>query len=331
MGASISFEYFNNIPRLPLTQIPTPLVELKKLSAFLKGPRIFMKREDLVGFAMGGNKVRKFEFFMADALQKGADCCIAIGGIQSNHTRVAAASALHCGLKAYLLLMGEKPPHIRGNLLLDYMLGAEIIYIPEFLDFEGRTKAMLKLAETLEKDGYKPYVLPAVCPLGCLGPLMAMEEALKQAMDINFDYQFVPIGSSETMVGLIVGAKHAGPKFETVGICTTRKKELINPTIEDLSIKLNDLFGGDQEARFNYSLLDGYLGKAFHPTQEGLDAIRLVAKTEGIFLDPIYTGKAMAAMIDLIQKKKFSQSENLLFWNTASSPIFFAYEDYLRP
>jgi 1-aminocyclopropane-1-carboxylate deaminase/D-cysteine desulfhydrase-like pyridoxal-dependent ACC family enzyme len=332
MDALMSFEFYNDIPRLSLAQSPTPLAELKKLSDFLKGPRIFMKREDLSGFAMGGNKVRKFEFFMADALQKGADCCIAIGGIQSNHTRVTAASALHCGLKTYLLLMGEKPSDVRGNLILDYLLGSEIVYIPEMFDFEGRLNAMLRLADNLKRDGKKPYVLPVVSPLGCMGPLMAMEETLKQAemMNIHFSHQFVSVGSGETLVGLVMGVAFGEAELETVGVCIGRNKEQITPILEDLIDKFKALVLRNQKkGSLKYSLLDTYLGKSGHPTKEGLDAIRLVAKTEGIFLDPIYTGKAMAAILDLIQKRRFRQDENILFWNTSSPPIFFAYDDYL--
>lgn len=332
MDALMSFEFYNDIPRLPLAQSPTPLVELKKLSDFLKGPRIFMKREDLSGFAMGGNKVRKFEFFMADALQKGADCCIAIGGIQSNHTRVTAASALHCGLKTYLLLMGEKPSDVRGNLILDYLLGAEIVYVPEIFDFEGRLNSMRRLADNLKRDGKKPYVLPVVSPLGCIGPLMAMEETLKQAemINIHFSHQFVPVGSGETLVGLVMGVAFGEEELETVGVCIGRNKEQITSILEDLIDKFKDLVRNQKKGSLKYSLLDAYLGKAGHPTKEGLDAIRLVAKTEGIFLDPIYTGKAMYAMIDLIKKKRLNRTENILFWNTSSPPIFFAFNDYLE-
>jgi 1-aminocyclopropane-1-carboxylate deaminase/D-cysteine desulfhydrase-like pyridoxal-dependent ACC family enzyme len=325
-----SFEPFYGFPRVLLAQTPTPLIELKRLSALLKGPRIFMKREDLSGFAMGGNKVRKFEFFMADALQKGADCCIAIGAIQSNHARVAAAAALHSGLKAYLLLMGESPSELKGNLLLDTLLGAEIIYIPGISDFGGRLKAMVNLVDRLKEEGRKPYVLPVVSPLGCLGPCMAMVETLDQAesTEVDFGHQLVAVGSGETLLGLIFGATLKKSKVKTLGVCIGRRKELMIPTLEQLTSELLDLTGeAQQEVNLHYSLSDDFLGDPGHPTREGLEAIRLVARTEGVFLDPIYTGKAMATLIDLIQKKKFSAAENVLFWNTSSPSIFFAYDD----
>lgn len=331
MDAPTSFEFFNGFPRLPLANIPTPLIELKKLSALLKGPRIFMKREDLTGFAMGGNKVRKFEFFMAEALQRGADCCLAIGAVQSNHARMAAASALYCELKAYLLLMGDQPSDTRGNLLLDYMLGAEVTYIPTIADFEERMKVLSDLADRLQRDGNKPYVLPVTSALGCLGPMMAMEEALKQtrSMGVRMDHQFIAVGTGETLVGLTLGADLNRVTLETLGICIGRKKREMIHTLEKMGTQIRELIPENSPIGLGCSLTDDYLGKAGHPSKEGLDAIRLVAKTEGIFLDPIYTGKAMAAMLDMIQKKRFNRDENLLFWNTSSSPIFFAFDDYL--
>jgi len=200
---------------------------------------------------MGGNKVRKFEFFMADALQNDKDCCIAIGAIQSNHARVAAASALHCGLAAYLLLMGERPPVEKGNLTLDYMLGAKITYIPPIFDFQERLNAMQKLGDSLEQRGRNPYVFPVVSPMGCLGPLMAMQETLKQAemMNIHFDHQFIPVGSGVRLAGLVMGAVFESPELETVGVCIGRDRELMKLIFENLCVQFADIIGlrGDEK------------------------------------------------------------------------------------
>jgi 1-aminocyclopropane-1-carboxylate deaminase/D-cysteine desulfhydrase-like pyridoxal-dependent ACC family enzyme len=292
-----------------------------------------MKREDLSGFAMGGNKVRKFEFFMADALQHKADCLVAIGAVQSNHTRIAATCGLSCGLEPYLLLMGEQPNELRGNLLLEHILGAEIEYIPKLFSFEERLQAMCGLTRRLKRKGRKPYVLPVSDPLGCFGPLQAMEETLQQAnlMDVDFDCQVVPVGSGETLLGLAMGVVLKGSHCETLGMCIGRGKGDMASLLNTLAVQLPDLIAGDvMPSDMRYSLLDDYLGVAGEPTPEGLAAIELVGRAEGIFLDPIYTGKAMAGMLDLIRHGRFSSSQNVLFWNTSSAPIFFAYDTYVK-
>lgn len=319
--------------RLPLAVSPTPLKELKRLSALLRGPRIFVKQEDLSGFGMGGNKVRKFEFFMAEALKEKADSCIAIGGIQSNHVRVAAASAVHCGLEAHLLLMGEKPSITTGNLILDYLLGAKVSYIPSLSGFDERMAAMNAVADKLQEEGRRPYVVPVVDPMGCLGPMMAAEEALQQAKEahVRFTHQIIPVGSGESLLGVAAGASVSGADIETLGVCVGRRQELMAPIVAETGKGLIEaLRAKDRAVRLTYSLLDEYLGEYGYPTKQGLEAIRLLARTEGIFLDPVYGGKAMAALLDLIAKGRFEPTDGVLFWNTTSPPIFFAFDGYTR-
>lgn len=187
---------------------------------------------------------------------------------------------------------------------------------------------MLALAEDLRREGKNPYVLPVVGALGCIGPMMAMEEALRQtrSMGIRISGQFIAAGTGESLVGLAIGVERNGAELETVGVCIGREQRRLSPVVERLKTEAKVLISENPQSRANYHITDDYLGEAGHPTKEGLEAIRLIAKTEGIFLDPIYTGKAMAAMVDMIRKRRFGRNDNLLFWNTSSAPIFFAYD-----
>lgn len=171
--------------------------------------------------------------------------------------------------------MGERPSDVKGNLLLDYMLGAEVIYIPMIVDFEERMKVVLDLADRLQREGKRPFALPVVGKLGCLGPMMAMEETLRQtrSLGVYIDHQFIAVGSGETLVGMTLGAELNGATLKTIGVCIGRKKEEMVPPLEKLGTQARELISANSKTSLDYSLTDDYLGKAGHPVKEGLDAI----------------------------------------------------------
>lgn len=321
------------LPRIRLGQLPTPLEEAKRLSDALGGPRIYLKRDDLTGIGLGGNKVRKLEYIIGKALEEGADTLVVCGGFQSNMARVSAAMANRVGLKAELVLgglPGEPRPPV-GNLLLDHLLGAGVRYVDtvprwEFGEF------LEEVADELRGQGHRPYVLApgGSSPEGMAGYFNATLEMADQFSEQGIEpgRVFVAVGSGSTYGGLVLGAMHADPTFEVVGISVSRTSEYLRDKIPQLASDAIGLLGLDKAAEGgDLSTYDQYVGEGYGALTDGAcEAIRLVAETEGVFLDPVYTGKCMAGLIDLIRKGVIGRNETVVFVHTGGSPALFAYD-----
>jgi 1-aminocyclopropane-1-carboxylate deaminase/D-cysteine desulfhydrase-like pyridoxal-dependent ACC family enzyme len=315
--------------KLKLINQFTPFEELVKFSSYLGGPRIWVKREDLISFAMGGNKVRKMEFYLAEALEMGADTVVSIGAEQSNHTRAASAACARLGLKSVVLVMGKRPEKIKGNLLLNQLLKARLIYLNRHIDnFEERAQAMQTVAARYEEKGYKVSILPVSGERGCLGPYFACREMLSQAEAINLPirHQIVAVGSGESFVGMQLAAAQKG-NVKTHGICIGRRVDQMLPIVHTLYQKAFKLIQKMKPAEIpTFRLYDDYLGTPGVPSDKSRAAIRKFACLEGVFLDPIYTGKVMVGLMDLVKKREVSKDETVVFWHTGNPSMFFAYE-----
>jgi D-cysteine desulfhydrase family pyridoxal phosphate-dependent enzyme len=318
-----------DLPRVPLAFLPTPLEELGRLTKVLGGPRLFVKRDDQTGLATGGNKARKLEFLVADALDKGADLLITAGGLQSNHTRQTAAAAARYGLNSHLVLSGEAPADWHGNLLLDRMLGASFSWAGE-KDLYGLEEAMAQVAEARRAEGWKPYVIPVggSNAVGATGYVLAMLELGEQlaAQSLEIERIVVASGSAGTQAGLAVGARAIGFEGQIVGISIAAGQDILLPMLAALAGETAALLGLDYAfSPADFTLYDDYLGGGYGVMGRAeREAIELLARVEGILADPVYTGRALAGLIDLIRRGVFKAGENVLFWHTGGTPALFA-------
>jgi D-cysteine desulfhydrase len=323
-----------NLPRLPIAHLPTPLEEMLRLSEALGGPRLFVKRDDQTGLATGGNKARKLEFLVAEAIEKGADTLITAGAVQSNHARQTAAAAARFGLRCCLFLGGESPHHWTGNLLLDQLLGAEIRWAGE-RERPQVMQLMEEMAAEEKQAGHHPYIIPygGSNPVGATGYVAAMEELMGQleARDLHVDRVVFATSSGGTQSGLMVGAKALGFPGRIEGISVSKTSDVVKASLEELVVEITARLGLDLSfASEDFIVHDDYLGEGYAkmgpPEQE---AIWLTARTEGLLVDPVYTGRAMAGLIDLIRRGVFGRDETVLFWHTGGTPALFAYADEL--
>ena len=321
----------DRLPRIRLAYLPTPLEELPRLTKALGGPRLYIKRDDQTGLAGGGNKARKLEFSVAEALRQGADTLITLGGVQSNHCRQTAAAAARCGLRCIVVLRGHAPATSNGNLLLDYLLGAQVVFSGD----RTREAVAEDVAKEQRAAGHRPHLIPvgASNEIGAVGFVAAIEELDSQLKEqrLNVDHVVFASSSFGTQAGLCVGAKAIGfaPQIAAIAIDSSRAElqagvaALADATTRRLGLKLT--FTPDEFVAY-----DGYLGAGYaimgDPEKE---AISLVARTEGILLDPVYTGRAMAGLIDLIRKGEFGKDETIVFWHTGGSAALYAYADQL--
>ena len=324
------------LPRISLGNYPTPLTEAHHLSAALGGPRIIIKRDDLTGLALGGNKCRKLEFVMADAKLKGVDTIITTGGSQSNFALQAAAAARMLDMEAYLVLVKGVHAEMQGNLLLHDILDSNVRLLEASEISDVTSEAMLAkmnaLADELSRQGRHPLVIPvgAHTPLGVVGWINAVDEIWQQLQNQNIDARYIVLahGSSGTQAGLEVGVRYLKLPLKVIGVSISRKKDLAisrlvnigNETAKLLNLDLT--FTPDE-----ITVYDDYIGEGYGIITDGcIQAIRLVAQTEGIFLDPVYTGKAMAGFIDLIHKGQFTAKDTVIFIHSGGIPALFAYD-----
>ena len=320
-------------PRRRYTLGPTPIEELSRLSLELGGPTLFMKRDDMLGLAGGGNKTRKLEFLVADALAQGADTLITCGAVQSNHCRLTLAAAVKEGLKCRLVLeervAGSYDPEASGNNFLFRLMDVEKLYVvPGGSDMPAE---MQKAADMLAAEGRKGYIIPGggSNPLGATGYVACAQEIIAQAFEIGlaFDHVVCASGSAGTHAGLVTGFQATNSGIPVIGINVSRKKaeqedivfDLANRTAAHLGVKAKI----DREAVVCF---DQYVGPGYSlPTAEMAEAVRLLARLECILMDPVYTGKAMAGLIDLVRRGHFSPEEKVLFVHTGGSPALYAY------
>jgi len=311
------------ISRLHFAHLPTPIEELPRLSEKLGGPKILVKRDDQTGLAFGGNKTRKLEFLVAEALEQGAQMLISGGALQSNHCRQTAAAAARFGLDCTLVLNGEMPDQPSANLLLDQMLGAEMVTIADRAD-RDRT-----LRETYEKAvtaGRKPYLVTygGSSPTGALGYAYAMKELMEQ--NVHADWIVFGTSSGGTHAGLVLGQRLFGYQGKVLGISIDEPEEWLKTRVSALASEASEKMGERIEFAPSDVLANTDYCRAGYGvlTEAERAAVRLFAKLEGLLLDPVYTGRAAAGLIDLIRKGFFKKNETILFWHTGGQPALFA-------
>jgi D-cysteine desulfhydrase len=324
-------------PRRRYTSGPTPLEPLRHLSAALGGPEIWIKRDDLLGLAAGGNKTRKLEFLVAEALAQGADTLITVGAVQSNHCRLTLAAAAKEGLKCRLVLeervAGSYDKTASGNNFLFDLLGVEAVKVfPAGTDLAAE---MQTVADELSATGRKGYVIPGggSNPLGALGYVACAEEILSQSFDqgVAFDRMVCASGSAGTHAGLLVGLTGANAQLPLTGINVRRPREEQEGNVHALAVATAALLGLEVpiERRSVVALAD-WVGPGYSlPTPEMIEAVRMLASLEGVLLDPVYTGKAMAGLIGLARQGAFAKGQRVLFLHTGGSPALYAYQDVL--
>jgi 1-aminocyclopropane-1-carboxylate deaminase/D-cysteine desulfhydrase-like pyridoxal-dependent ACC family enzyme len=319
------FAALASLPAVPLAPAPTPIEELPRLRAALGGgPRLLVKRDDAIGFAFGGNKVRKMRLVAAEALARGADTLITAGGVQSNHARVTAAAAARLGLRAILVANGAAPARLTANALLDRLLGADIRYVASRAE---RARAMDAAAAEERAAGRTPYVIPlgASTPLGAAAFALAIRELLDQiaAPDVIVH----STSSGGTQAGLVAGCALAGLPTRVLGISADEPAAALGAEVRGILDGLAALAGAraDELAAAVIEIDDRFVGGGYGvPTRESQAALELTARTEAIFLDPTYTAKAMAGLIAHVRVGHFRADQTVLFWHTGGLPGLFA-------
>ncbi|RLM17746.1 D-cysteine desulfhydrase [Brenneria alni] len=321
-------------PRLTLGHFPTPLEALPALSKHLGGPNIYIKRDDATGLATGGNKTRKLEFLLADARLQGADVIITQGATQSNHVRQTIAAAAKLGLKTKILLEKRVTDYgedyqCSGNILLDNLLGGEIV--DHLLAGTDMQQAMETLADDLRKQGANPYVIPGggSSPVGALGYVACAEELLFQSSQqrLRIDHIVHATGSTGTQAGLVTGLTATNSQIPLLGISVRAPREKQEENVFALAQRTWQLLGiAGEVPRHAVQVNSDYVGKGYGiPTEGTLEALTLLAQLEGILLDPVYSGKGMAGLIDLIRKGHFGRDQNIVFIHTGGSAGLFGY------
>jgi L-cysteate sulfo-lyase len=321
-------------PRVGLGHFPTPLEKLENLTKALGGPEIYIKRDDCTGLATGGNKTRKLEFLVADAMAKGADTLVTQGATQSNHVRQTAAAARKVGMTCHALLerrvenAGDNY-ETAGNVLLDDMLRLEYAFRPNGSDMNAEAMA---LADTLREKGKKPYFIPGggSNTIGALGYAHAAMELVYQAdtSGLNIDKIVHATGSAGTQAGLLAGLHAISAPIDVIGISVRAQREVQIKNVHKLAVATADLIGVKAELPIEMvEAYDEYVGPGYgQPTDKMVDAIAMLASEEGIFLDPVYSGKGMAGMIGLVEKGILKKGETVVFIHTGGSAALFAYE-----
>ncbi len=317
----------HKFPKQELGFFPTPLVELARLSKALGSPTIFMKRDDHTGLALGGNKTRKLEYIIGDALTQGCDSIITAGATQSNHCRQTAAAAAKSGLECHLVLGGEKPEHSSGNLLLDNIFGCHIHWAGEHRKGED----IPKIYGQLQNSGKKPYVVPygGSNELGALGFVEASLELQAQSKELCFTHVVFASSSGGTQAGLMLGKKLLDQTYSVVGVRIDKDETdetSFNEQILSLANRTADLIGLNHEFAKQELVLDSnYMGEGYGVVGAlENEAISLTARTEGILLDPVYTGRAMGGLIHMIRSGEIDKNDRILFWHTGGAPALFA-------
>jgi L-cysteate sulfo-lyase len=311
------------ISRFYFAHLPTPIETLPRLSDALGGPRISIKRDDQTGLAFGGNKTRKLEFLVAEARDQGAQTLISGGALQSNHCRQTAAAAARFGFKCILVLVGEKPKRTSANLLLDELFGAEIVHVA---DRKDRDEILQETFDRATKEGINPYLVPygGSNATGALAYAFAVKELIEQNVDA--DWIVFATSSAGTHAGLILGQRVFGYRGKVLGISVDESEEWLKEHVSKLASLASDKLGEHIEFTPEQVLANAcYCSPGYGVlTELEREAIRLFARAEGLLLDPVYTGRAAAGLIDLIRKGFFKKDETVLFLHTGGQPALFA-------
>jgi L-cysteate sulfo-lyase len=329
--------HFARFPRVHLAHLPTPLEPMERLSKHLGGPRLWIKRDDCTGLSTGGNKTRKLEFLMGDALAKGADTVITQGATQSNHARQTAAAAAKLGLACHILLedrTGNNAPDytLNGNVLLDRLHGATISKRPGGADMNAEMEA---LAAKLRDEGKKPYVIPGggSNPVGALGYANCALELLHQAneMGVKIDHIVQATGSAGTQAGFVAGLVALNANIPVLGISVRAPKAKQEQAVFDLAVRSAEHFGAPGVVKREHIVANSdYVGPGYGLPTDGMrEAVKIAARLEGILLDPVYTGKGFDGLIDHVKKGFFKKDSNVVFLHTGGSAGLFGYSDAL--
>lgn len=320
----------DKLPRIRLAEFPTPVHHLESLTRALGGPDIYMKRDDLTSLGLGGNKTRKLEFLIGQALADGCDTLVTAGGIQSNHCRLTAAAARKTGLGCHLVLNGSPTDTPNGNLLLDRLFRAEV----HFCDRPDRDRKLSDTARNLSERGKKPYVIPVggsneTGSVGYVAAMMELDQQLKE-MDLRPDAIVFATSSGGTQAGLTLGARLTGFQGDILGISIDQTKlgdDPFPPVLAQIASETARRIGVDLVlAEKDFSLNCDYLGAGYAiPGDLEINAIRDLATHEGILLGPVYTARAMGGLLDLIRQGVFTPDQTVLFWHTGGTPELFAF------
>lgn len=317
--------------RVSIAHLPTPIEPLERLSKHLGGPEILIKRDDLTGLATGGNKTRKLEFLVAEALAQECDHLITTGAPQSNHCRQTAAAAARLGLGCALILRGEAPSQVNGNLLLDKLLGAHIYWTGD----RDAGELIQEVSSELQSVGRKPYIIPlgGSNVVGATAYILAMQELVTQLKEENLNVDFIVFASSSggTQAGLVLGAQLYGFQGQIFGISVDHPADGLRTQVAALATATATHLGLDSISVVDHVLVnDDYLGGGYAIVGDNeREAIHLVAQREGILLDPVYTARAMGGLIDLIRWGAFTRGQTVLFWHTGGTASLPAFADKL--
>ena len=323
----------SRFPRVPLAALPTALEKLDKFGQDVGFKNLWMKRDDNTGLALGGNKARKLEFLVADAQAQGCDTILTLGGVQSNHCRMTAAAARKYGMECYLWLFGNPPENTTGNVLLDKILGAKYEFMPMLSDEEILPRVD-GFFEQLRTQGKKPYYIPigGSNAVGALGYVTMVQELMVQCeqQGITPDTIVLTTGSGGTQSGTVLGCKLFSPKTRVIGISVGRSKAYFEAKVLQDIRDTEKLLGIEPVVTpHDVVVYEEYIGEKYGvPTEGAIQSIGLLAQTEGILLDPVYTGKTMAGMIDLRQRGLIRPDETVVFIHTGGVPAIFAYESW---
>lgn len=341
-GGKVSFaqasDAFDEIPRIRLTSLPTACNEMQNVTSLIGGPDLYIKRDDVMELAHGGNKTRKLEFALAEALNLGAKAVVTQGGLQSNHVRQTCSGAAKVGLEAHVILSNPVPEMKEqlmgsGNFLMDQLMGA-YIYLAE----DGRGPVVEKVVSDLTAAGKTPYNMPAGASngIGSLGYMNAARELIAQwdEMGIAPSHIFTATGSCGTQAGLLMGLRHFGnTSTKVVGISVSGARV----AVEERLRKVLDMICGETHIAKDFIrddeiiVSDEYIGSGYgRPTEAGIAAIRTVAGNEGVILDPVYTGKAMSAMLDMVTSGKLDDARDVIFLHTGGAPAIHPYAEFFR-
>ncbi|MGB5247660.1 MAG: D-cysteine desulfhydrase [Woeseia sp.] len=328
----------SRFPRVSLAHLPTPLEHLPRLSKHLGGPDIYVKRDDCTGLGTGGNKTRKLEFLMADALKNNATAIITQGAVQSNHARQTAAAACKLGMKCALVFekrVGDAPESYRtsGNVLLDRIFGASISEVEKGSDMNA---AMLKVADEMKTQGERPYIIPGggSNPIGALGYVDCALELLGQAnrSGLAIDHVVHATGSAGTQAGLIVGLKATHSDVPLLGIGVNAPQEIQEDKVWKLALETAEYIGAPEVVQRKDIVANcDYVGPGYGIPTEGMnEAVLLLARLEGLLFDPVYSGKGLAGMIDQIRNGMLRDAHKVVFVHTGGTAGLFGYSEQLR-
>lgn len=332
----------DKFPRAILSHTPTPLEFLKNISSNLGGADIWIKRDDCTGLAMGGNKSRQLEYYMGEAIARKADTILITGAVQSNYARCAVAAARKCGMEVEVQLEDRTPDrpqeyHNSGNPYLMKMMGAKIHYYPDGEDEEGADNSLYEMAEKLRNDGKNPYVIPlggSHTPLGALGYVDCAEELLQQfdELKLEIDGIIIGTGSAMTHAGLVAGLRAMGSKIGVYGFCVRRDKASQTARVFEKTKIVAEMIGHPGIINAGDIWVDDSM---LHPgygqlNSDVLAAIHKTAECEGILIDPVYTGKAMAGLIYLVENKHFADGQNIVFLHSGGTPAVFGYPEIIE-